>query len=471
MMFDEALPCGAAGPAARPVFAVRPAGLAALLATLPPLAQAYLSAAGFAAARQELVLLPGEGGVSGAVFGLGSDPSPLLYGDLPYRLPAGGPWRLVPADGDSGAAVLGYCLGAYRFRTFKAPAREAAQLALDAPLPAALRTAAAVWMVRDLINTPANLLGPSELADVATALAARHGAVAMRVEGEALARDYPAVHAVGMGSSRPPVVAGFSWRGSTATDASPLIALCGKGVVFDTGGYDIKPADGMIKMKKDMGGAASVLGIARVLMEADLPVRLLVRVGCVENSISGHAMRPSDIIRTRRGLSVEVGNTDAEGRLVLADLLAEASDAGPDLLLDCATLTGAARVALGPDMVTMFANDDGWSERVLAAGVRLHDPLWRLPLWDGYDSWLDSAAADVNNIANKPFAGAVTAALFMRRFVARDVKWIHFDMYAWSDSTRPGKPEGGDAQGLRAFCGAIEAFVTELTSARNQSAI
>ena len=206
-----------------------------------------------------------------------------------------------------------------------------------------------------------------------------------------------------------------------------------------------------------MGGAANVLALARMIMQADLPIRLSVSVGCVENSVSGHAMRPMDIIRTRRGLTVEVGNTDAEGRLVLCDLLAEASDAGPDLLVDCATLTGAARVAFGPDMPALFVNDENWAESLLAAGKSSHDPLWRLPLWDGYDSWLDSPVADMNNVSSKPMAGAVVAGLFLRRFVAANTCWAHLDMYAWNDATRPGRPEGGEAMGMRAVLAAIEA--------------
>jgi leucyl aminopeptidase len=320
----------------------------------------------------------------------------------------------------------------------------------------AISEAASVWMVRDLVNAPANLLGPSELADAALALAARHGAAPIRIEGEALSSAYPTIAAVGRGSDRPPVVAGFTWRGSEATAAAPLVSLCGKGVCFDSGGYDIKPSAGMLRMKKDMGGAAGVLGIARILMEADLPIRLAVRLGCVENSVSGRAMRPLDVVRTRRGLTVEIGNTDAEGRLVLCDLLAEASDERPDLLLDCATLTGAARVALGPDLPALFATDDDWAGHLLQAGLARHDPMWRLPLWDGYDAWLDSGVADLNNISAKPYAGAVVAALFMRRFLVPGTCWVHLDMYAWNDAPRPGRPEGGEAQALRAVCSAIE---------------
>ncbi len=451
------LPCAGPDPAALPLHVVRPGGLETLLARLGD-AGTFLRQSGFAAKPGELVLLAGAAGVAGAAFGLGDDRSPYPFGDLPFRLPEG-VWRLLPGDFAADAAVLGFCLGAYRFRGFKPPRRPPSRLALDLPhapaLAAALAETRAIWLVRDLINTPANLLGPAELADAVLALAQRHGAEPMRVAGAALDDAYPAVAAVGAGSLRPPVVAGFAWRGSGADAASPLVALCGKGVCFDTGGYDIKPPDGMLRMKKDMGGAAIVLGIAQVLMQADLPIRLMVRIGCVENSISGSAMRPSDVIRTRRGLSVEVGNTDAEGRLVLADLLAEASDAAPALLLDCATLTGAARSALGPDLPALFASDDGWAEALLAAGAAVHDPVWRLPLWDGYDPWLDSPIADLNNIAGKPFAGAIVAALFLRRFVAARTPWLHLDLYAWNDATRPGRPDGGEAQALRAVCAAV----------------
>jgi leucyl aminopeptidase len=243
----------------------------------------------------------------------------------------------------------------------------------------------------------------------------------------------------------------FHWRGSAATDASPLLSLCGKGVCFDTGGYDLKPSAGMLRMKKDMGGAATVLGLARVIMQSDLPIRLAVRVGCVENSVSGTAMRPSDVIRTRSGLTVEVGNTDAEGRLVLCDLLHEASAENPSLLVDCATLTGAARVALGPDLPALFCNDDGIADALLRRGTLVHDPLWRLPLWSGYDDWLKSPIADVNNVSPKPLAGSIVAALYLQRFVAPGVRWLHLDLYAWNDQTRPGRPEGGEAMGIRAL--------------------
>lgn len=466
-MSDIDLPCVRSAPSARTLHAVRPAGLTSLLTELPPAQAAFLRGSEFAARSGELVLLPGADGVAGAVFGLGDDRSPFPFGDLPFRLPQSEIWQLAPGDYDADLAVLGWCLGAYRFQRFKAPKRLPARLSLSEAHDAPLAEAAAIWMVRDLINTPANSLGPAELAEAALALAARHGATPLRVAGAALAEAYPAVAAVGAGAARAPVVAGFDWRGSGADERSPLVALCGKGVCFDSGGYDIKPADGMLRMKKDMGGAATVLGIARVLMQADLPLRLMVRIGCVENSISGTAMRPLDVIRTRRGLSVEVGNTDAEGRLVLADLLAEASDARPALLIDCATLTGAARAALGPDLPAMFASDTGLAQHVAAAAEAVHDPLWRLPLWDSYEPWLESSIADLNNVSTKPFAGAIVAALFLRRFIAPGTPWLHFDLYAWNNAARPGRPEGGEAQVLRALCFALKSKGIFMQTDRN----
>ena len=314
-------------------------------------------------------------------------------------------------------------------------------------------------MVRDLINTPANLLGPAELAEFAASLGKRYGAAVDLISGDALVEAYPTVAAVGRGSARPAHVTILRWSGSAAHAEAPLISLCGKGVCFDTGGYDIKPSSGMLRMKKDMGGAATVLGLARMVMEADLPVRLAVRVGCVENSISGTAMRPLDVIRTRKGMTVEVGNTDAEGRLVLCDLLAESCDESPTLLVDCATLTGAARVALGPDLPAMFCNDDAWADELLRHGQEQHDPLWRLPLWAPYDRWLDSPVADLNNVSSKPHAGAITAALFLNRFVTSGIAWTHLDLYAWNDQSSPGHPEGGEAYGMRGLFAALAARV------------
>ena len=454
-MSDQAPPFAAQGVPARQVHAVRPAGLEAWLATLPTGQAAFLRASGFSARAQELRLLPGAGGVEAAVLGLGGDHSPYAFGGLALGLPEGD-WQLADGDFDHAAAALGFGLGAYHFGMFRAARRPPARLVTDARAGRAASQVRAAWLVRDLINTPANLLGPAELAAATVALAGSHKAAWSLTEGADLEREYPTVAAVGRGSDRAPVVATFKWQGSTAAADAPLVALCGKGVFFDTGGYDLKPAAGMLRMKKDMGGAATVLGLAAMLMDADLPIRLVVRIGCVENSVSGRAMRPLDVIRTRRGLTVEVGNTDAEGRLVLCDLLAEASDENPALLVDCATLTGAARVAVGPDLPAYFANDHGWAAALETAGAAVHDPVWRLPLWDGYDSWLDSPIADLNNVSSKPMAGAVVAALFMRRFIAPTTPWLHFDLYAWNDTTRPGRPEGGEGQAMRAIYAAIE---------------
>jgi leucyl aminopeptidase len=454
-MLDQDLPCSAADNDSRPVHSVRPSALGAFLNSLPPSHANFVQGSGFSARTDELILLPGGAGVDSAVLGLGEDRSPFAFGSLANRLPEGD-WTISPGDFDIDSAILGFCLGAYRYGAFKPAKRASARVIAGPDHARALSQGAATWMVRDLINTPANLLGPAELADIAVELGRRHNAAVMRSTGDVLAAEYPAIAAVGRGSDREPVVATFHWRGSRATDSSPLISLCGKGVCFDTGGYDLKPSAGMLRMKKDMGGAAIVLGIARLIMEADLPVRLAVRVGCVENSVSGSAFRPLDVICTRRGLSVEVGNTDAEGRLVLCDLLAEASDEKPTFLLDCATLTGAARVAVGPDLPALFATDDEWAERLLRSGRNNADPMWRLPLWDGYDSWLDSPIADLNNVGSKPLGGAIIAALFMRRFLAPQTNWAHLDVYAWNDSNRPGRPEGGEAQAMRAVFSALE---------------
>ena len=452
------------GAAALPVWSVRPDGMDSAMAALPPGAAAFLRAAGFTAAAGQVMLVPGGEGLLGAVLGLGADESPWAHGGLPLALPERTAWHLVPGGFDMGRAVLGFCLGAYQYGAHAKPKRPPALLAgVDtAAHAAALSAARAAWFARDLINTPANHLGPAELAAATLALAAEFGAVPMHATGDALAAGYPAVAAVGRGSARAPAVAGFAWSGSAAGPDAPLVALCGKGVCFDSGGYDLKPSAAMLRMKKDMGGAALMLALARMVMEADLPLRLHVRVGCVENMVSADAMRPLDVLQTRRGLTVEVGNTDAEGRLVLCDLLAEMSDLRPALLVDAATLTGAARVALGPDLPALFAphdpGGDAAANALLAAGAAEHDPLWRLPLWAGYGPWLASGVADLNNVSSKPMAGAVTAALFLQRFVAPGTPWLHLDTYAWNDAARPGRPEGGEAPGLRALFTAIGAL-------------
>jgi leucyl aminopeptidase len=411
----------------------------------------FAKASGFSGKPGEIALLPGEGGLAGALFGAPSVAEG--YGALPFGLPEGISWTLT--GGDAFQATLGWCLGAYRYTRFKAGKRAPARLVAPAAGEGAQALAAAIWRARDLINAPANHLGPAELAEAVGEVAAAHGARFRIIEGDALRTGFPAIHAVGQGSPRAPRVAVLEWG---AEDA-PLVALCGKGVCFDTGGLDLKPPSGMLRMKKDMGGAAVMLGLAEALMAMKAPVRLLLLVGAVENSVSGEAFRPLDVIRTRKGLTVEIGNTDAEGRLVLSDLLTYAGEHAPQLILNGCTLTGAARVALGPDLPALFCNDDALAAALLAGGLEAGDPLWRLPLHDGYAGWLDSGIADLNNVSTRPQAGAIVAALFMKRFVPEGIPWAHLDLYAWNDSNRPGRPEGGEATGLRAALAGIGKFL------------
>ncbi len=446
----------AMAPAALPLHAVRPEGLAAWLGGLPQPAAAFLRDTGFTAASGEVALLPGLDGLAGAVVGLGNgEASPWAYGGLPHALPSGTTWNLAPGAGDASLAVLGWALGAYRARLHKAAGPSPALLVKGAGTEDACMMAEAICAARDLINAPAADLGPAELAAAATSLATRHGATCDVIAGDDLMREFPTVAAVGRGSQRAPRVAVLRWSG--AADG-PLVALCGKGVCFDTGGLDLKPSAGMLRMKKDMGGAAVVLAIAEMVMRSTLPVRLLVLVGAVENAISAEAMRPMDVLHTRKGLKVEIRNTDAEGRLVLCDLLTFAAEQNPDVIIDCATLTGAARTALGPDLPALFCNDDALADRLIAAGTAVQDPMWRMPLHDGYESWLDTPFADLSNVALKPMAGAVVAALFLRRFVPRSIPWAHLDLYAWNDMNRPGRPEGGEAHCARALHAMIAAM-------------
>ncbi len=441
-----------------PLYGVRPDGLAALLQNLPGAASSAQMQNFTAAAGQILLLADTTGSVARALVGLGDGPALHGFGAAPFGLPAGSIWHIVPGAYSAEDAALGFLLGAYRFDQLKHKKATPALLAPAGVPERAALLASATTLARDLINTPANLLGPAELADAALQLAARHGAQAERITGDTLTARYPTVAAVGAGSDRAPEVVVLHWQGSSATEASPLVSLCGKGVCFDTGGYDLKPSSAMLRMKKDMGGAAIMLAVAETVMSLNLPIKLALRIGCVENSISGHAMRPSDVLRTRSGLSVEIGNTDAEGRLVLCDLLAEASETSPRWLIDAATLTGAARVALGPDLPALFCNNDEMANILLHSGLAASDPFWRLPLHEGYASWLESPVADLCNVSSKPHAGAITAALFLNRFVSQNVSWAHIDAYAWNDSSRPGRPEGGEAQTVRALATAIEAL-------------
>lgn len=448
--------------AIRTVQGVRGADPKALAALLGAEGAAFAQACGFTGKPGQLVLVPEASGAPMGLFGVPEkgQRDPYLFGALAQELPAGD-WQVkMPADIAREDVILGFCLGAYQFSlksSGKAAKHEGPRLVVTAAEQKgmAVETARSVWLARDLINTPANLLGPSELAKAAREALTPFGADVEIIKGAALDKAYPLLAHVGNGSDRGPRVALARWKGSKAGKSAPLLSLVGKGVCFDSGGYDLKPSSGMLRMKKDMGGAASVLALARLIMTQDLPVRLEVRLGCVENSVSGHAMRPLDVVKSRAGLTVEIGNTDAEGRLVLCDLLSEAGEHPPDLLMDIATLTGAARVALGPDLPALFSNDDGVAQSILAAGQRQADPLWRLPLWQGYAGWLKSPVADLNNISSRPMAGAVTAGLFLERFVNAGQRWAHIDSYAWNDSGRPGRPEGGDSPGIRALFDAV----------------
>ena len=457
--------CLHVGPAAGalPIHAVRSTGLPDLLAQLPAAQAAHLRACAFEARTGQVILLPGDGGLGGAVLGLGQAQGPHVFGALPQALPPGSLWHLGSGVQDPAEAVLGFALGAYRFdhlRRQRSPPGARLLVPQHAGVATALSAAAATWMARDLINMPANLLGPAELALSAYTCMMEAGADAEVVTGAPLQQRYPVLHAVGLGSARAPHVALARWQSPGAGEHTPLLSICGKGVCFDTGGYDLKPSSGMLRMKKDMAGAAIALGLARMVIEVVLPVRLELRLGCVENMISGEAMRPLDILRTRRGVTIEVGNTDAEGRLVLCELLAEAAEERPAALLDFATLTGAARAALGPDLPALFSNDDALADNFTTHGRIVHDPVWRLPLWEGYNSWLDSSVADLSNVSEKTQAGAILAALFLQRFVPGGTRWAHFDVYGWNDLARPGAPQGGEAQAMRAAFEGLKHFVT-----------
>lgn len=445
----------AEGAASLPLHAVKGDDLPAFLAALPDATAAFLRASGFAARPGEIALLPNENGLAGAAIGIGKEVSPWHFGSAAWALPAGSRWHLAGSLSAPAQAVLGWHLGAYRWLHHKHHDRRPAELVLPPGCEESMMIAEAICAARDLINMPAAELGPQQLAEVAAGLAQRHGGRADIIADEALSEGFPCMAAVGAGSSRKPHLAILHWEGDAQ---GPLIALCGKGVCFDTGGLDIKPSSAMLRMKKDMGGAAVMLAVAEMVMRAQLPIRLLVLIGAVENAVSGHAMRPMDVLRTRKGLRVEIGNTDAEGRLVLCDLLQFATEQKPAMILDAATLTGAARVALGPDLPALFSNDDALAEGLLRAGLTVQDPLWRLPLHDGYDAWLDSPFADLSNVSQKPMAGAVTAALFLRRFVPEGQAWAHLDVYAWNDATRPGRPEGGEVQSARAIFKMLQAF-------------
>jgi leucyl aminopeptidase len=434
-----------------PITAIRASELDQGLAALDERQRRLASAHGFEAEAGRHLLLPDENGnIDRVLFGLGRadgpEAEPLIFGKLATALPKG-TYRFADGIDRPDLAALAFALASYRFDRYRKPKKDRPQLIVPHGADGAelSRIRDAVFLVRDLINTPANDLSPHDLAHAASALAGRFRASAAVIDGEALAREFPMIHAVGAGSDRPPCLIDIRW----GAESDPKVTLIGKGIVFDTGGLDIKPSAAMLLMKKDMGGAANVLGLGSMIMDAGLRVRLRILIPAAENAISGRAFRPGDVLRSRKGLTVEIGNTDAEGRLVLADALTLADEESPQLVVSMATLTGAARVALGPELPAYFCDNADFASAFESAAAHVHDPIWRLPFWRPYDVWLASKIADLNHISSNPFAGAIVAALFLRRFVSTAKTYVHFDMFAWNQSARALGPEGGEAQAIR----------------------
>ncbi len=427
---------------------------AAISKALPAQARQFALANDFTAKPGKCLTLPSpDGQIAQVLFGLEDEASKsrdlFRPGALPGLLPPG-VYRFANAPHDTRLAALAFALGSYRFGRYRKSAKPNVRLVPPDGIDAAdiMRMAEAASLARDLINTPPNDMGPEELASAAQALATRFGASFNCIVGDDLVRqNFPLIHAVGMASPRAPRLIDLTWGDPT----HPKVTLVGKGVCFDTGGLDLKPAGSMLIMKKDMGGAANVLALAQMVMDAKLKVRLRVLIPAVENAVAGNAFRPLDIFKSRKGPTVEIGNTDAEGRLVLADALALADEEKPDLLVDLGTLTGAARVALGPDLPPFYTNDETLAENVARCARAENDPLWRMPLWPPYDSWLDSKVADINNAPSGSFAGSITCALFLQRFVSDAKSWLHVDIYGWTPSAKPARPEGGECQAARAI--------------------
>ena len=421
---------------------------------VPPAQAAWLAASGWTGKPGSHALLPGCKGLDGVILALEDGaPSPaasMQLGALPAALPEG-TYALTEFPGAPDDAVLAWLMGAYSFRRYLT--EEPQKLRKLVPPEgtgrlAVLAKAQAIWFARELINLPANALGPSDLADALIDLSSAFGASVSVISGDALLKhNFPLIHTVGRASSREPCLADLTW----GNESDPKITLVGKGICFDSGGLDLKPSPAMLLMKKDMAGAATAMALGAMIMAAKLPVRLRVIVAAAENSISGNAFRPGDIVKSRAGLTVEIGNTDAEGRLVLADALALACEEAPDLLVDFATLTGAARVALGPDLPPFYTEDEALAAALSAAGSHVGDPVWRMPFWKPYDALLKSKTADVNHVSNSPHAGSITAALFLKRFVKDARRYVHLDIFGWVPAAEPAKPEGGEPQGARAL--------------------
>jgi len=444
-----------------PILAVGADELESVLATLSEVEASWARSTGFdGAAGAVTIIADSRGSIGRVLFGLGrvgASGDKLISAKLPMILPQGD-YEFRTDIPDPQLAALGWSLGNYRFTRYKTSAAPTPRLVVPkgVHIGSARDVARTVTWVRDLINTPANDLGPAELAESVRLLAERFGGEFSQIVGPALlGANFPLVHAVGIAAAddRAPRIIEMKW----GDPAHPKITLVGKGVTFDTGGLDIKPSSGMLLMKKDMGGAANAMGLAQLIMAAGLPVCLHLIVPAAENSISGRAFRPGDVFRSRSGITVEIGNTDAEGRLLLADALVLAAESKPDLIIDLATLTGAARVALGPDIPPFYSHDDALASELMTHAELVGDPLWRLPLWQPYASMLDSRIADINNAGSGGFAGSVTAALFLDRFVPRGTSWIHADIYAWNPVARPGRSEGGEAQAIRALFSMLQA--------------
>lgn len=440
------------GQPARTIHLIDTANYEKWLAAQPPRHRAALVAQKIRPVPFAYAILPGDAAEDWSVVSMASDaadPSSWCLAKLGELLPEG-LYRL--SEGDCGAAMFGWAMGQYRFDRYRRnEAPQGPRILLTgepSQIAPTLNLVRVTMKVRDLVNTPAADMGPAELEAEVETLGKTYGASPTVTRGDALATGYPLIHAVGRAAAkgREPRLIELEW----GDIAHPRVAIVGKGVCFDTGGLDIKASVGMRLMKKDMGGAAHALALAELVMSERLPVRLHLLIPAVENSVSGDAFRPGDVLRTRKGLTVENTNTDAEGRLVLADALSRAGEAKPDLILDFATLTGAARVALGPDLPPLFSNDDALAEALIAAGQTEGDPVWRMPLWDGYDEMLKSDIADMVNAPDGSFAGSITAALFLRRFVPEDTAWAHLDVFAWRPVLKPGRPRGGEAFGIRA---------------------
>src|SRR5688572_4832839 len=441
---------------AAPILATDAKRLPNLLAALTPAERRWAESCAFDGAPNAVCALPdAKGGIARVLAGVRDAKDPWALASLPQKLPRGryalgkGPVVIAPEN-----AAFAWDLGSYHFTRYKRGKRKPADLQVEGSsrVRESLELAHAVRLVRDLVNTPTEDMGPEDLSDVAREQAERFGGEFDEWIGdELLAQNFPAIHAVGRAAARPPRLLEINW----GDPKHPRIAVVGKGVCFDTGGLDIKSAEGMRLMKKDMGGAAHAIALARLIMQRKLPVRLQMLVPTVENAISGNAFRPGDVFRTRNGLTVEIGNTDAEGRVILCDALAYAVEQKPATIIDFATLTGAARVALGPELPALFSNDEKLGARLLAASEATADPMWRLPLWRNYRRLYDSDVADINNSGRGGFAGAIVGALFLDHFVPVDIPWAHFDVYAWNDASRPGRPLGGEAQALRAVLAAL----------------